>query len=141
MVDYGLKDKVAIITGANNPQGIGATTALAFAKEGANVVLVYKKIFRDYNIENINENGVDRYFAANAGNADVVEQKLKEINEQTQTVFKSGEMIDSIDMIGFYDGVSCLGYYQNIEMNVYSTDLNVDEMMSVLSSLSVAVMK
>ena len=24
MVNYGLKDKVALITGANNPQGIGA---------------------------------------------------------------------------------------------------------------------
>jgi 3-oxoacyl-[acyl-carrier protein] reductase len=34
MVNYGLNDKVAIITGANNPQGIGATTALAFAREG-----------------------------------------------------------------------------------------------------------
>ena len=27
MIDYGLKDRVAIITGANNLQGIGATTA------------------------------------------------------------------------------------------------------------------
>ena len=34
MIDYGLKDKVAIITGANNPWGIGATTAIAFAREG-----------------------------------------------------------------------------------------------------------
>ena len=34
MVDYGLKDRVAIITGINNPQGIGAATALAFAREG-----------------------------------------------------------------------------------------------------------
>ena len=39
MIDYGLKDKVAIITGANNPWGIGATTAIAFAREGAKVVL------------------------------------------------------------------------------------------------------
>ena len=35
MVNYGLKDKVALITGANNPQGIGATTAFAFAREGS----------------------------------------------------------------------------------------------------------
>ena len=35
MIDYGLKDRVALITGANNPWGIGATTALAFAREGA----------------------------------------------------------------------------------------------------------
>ena len=45
MVDYGLKGRVAVITGANNPQGIGATTALAFAREGAKVVLIYKKIY------------------------------------------------------------------------------------------------
>ena len=40
MVDYGLKDKVVIITGANNPQGIGATTAIAFAREGAKDILL-----------------------------------------------------------------------------------------------------
>ena len=38
MVDYGLNNRVAIITGANNPWGIGAATALAFAREGAKVV-------------------------------------------------------------------------------------------------------
>ena len=43
MVDYGLKDRVAIITGANNPWGIGAATALAFAREGAKLVLVYRR--------------------------------------------------------------------------------------------------
>ena len=32
MIDYGLKNKVALITGANNPWRIGATTALAFAR-------------------------------------------------------------------------------------------------------------
>ena len=76
MVDYGLKDRVAIITGTNNPQGIGATTALAFAREGAKVVLVYKRLPRAYDERKIDKNGVDRYFAANAGNADVVEGKL-----------------------------------------------------------------
>ena len=35
MVNYGLKDKVALITGANNPQGIGATTAFAFESIGS----------------------------------------------------------------------------------------------------------
>ena len=80
MIDYGLKDKVAIITGANNPQGIGATTALAFAREGAKVVLVYKKIARAFDESKIDQNGADRYFAANAGNADIVEGKLREMN-------------------------------------------------------------
>ena len=67
MVDYGLKDRVVIITGANNPQGIGAATACAFAREGAKVALVYKKILRAYDSNKTGENGADRYFAANAG--------------------------------------------------------------------------
>ena len=80
MIDYGLKDKVALITGANNPQGIGAATALTFAREGAKVVLVYKKIARTFDKQKIDRNGADRYYAANAGNADGVVSKLKEIN-------------------------------------------------------------
>ena len=82
MIDYGLKDRVALITGANNPQGIGATTALAFAREGAKVVLVYKKLFRDFDPAKTDRNGVDRYFQANARNADIVEAKLKEMNAE-----------------------------------------------------------
>ena len=80
MIDYGLKDKVAIVTGANNPWGIGATTALAFAKEGAKVVLVYKRIAREYDKSKTDKNGVDRYFEANSLGADDVEKMLKEIN-------------------------------------------------------------
>ena len=79
MINYGFKDKVALITGANNPQGIGATTALAFAREGAKIALVYKKISRSFDESKIDRNGADRYFAANAGNADIVESKLKEM--------------------------------------------------------------
>ena len=79
MIDYGLKDRVAIVTGANNPQGIGAATALALAKEGARVVLVYKRIARDYDEKRTAFNGVDRYFAANAGGADAVGERLLEM--------------------------------------------------------------
>ncbi len=80
MVDYGLKDKVAVITGANNPQGIGAATALAFAREGANVVLVYQKVKRAYDESKTGENGIDRYYKANAGDASAVEERLRELD-------------------------------------------------------------
>ena len=80
MIDYGLKNKVALITGANNPWGIGATTAMAFAREGAKVVLVYKKVDRPFDATKTGKNGVDRYYAANAGDASDVEEKLKEMN-------------------------------------------------------------
>ena len=80
MIDYGLKNKVAIITGANNPWGIGATTALTFVREGAKVVLVYKKVDRPFDMTKTDRNGVDRYYGANAGDASTVEAKLKEMN-------------------------------------------------------------
>jgi 3-oxoacyl-[acyl-carrier protein] reductase len=76
MVDYGLKDRVAIVTGANNPQGIGAATAIAFAREGAKVVLTYVKVPREYDDAKAGKNGVDRYYRANAGDASEVEEKL-----------------------------------------------------------------
>ena len=79
MINYGLSGKVALISGANNPEGIGATTAFAFAREGARVVLVYKRIPRAFDPEKISKNGADRYFAANAGDASEVEAKLREI--------------------------------------------------------------
>ena len=80
MVNYGLRNRVAIITGANNPQGIGATTAFAFAREGAKVVLVYKKVLRQFDKNKTDRNGIDRYYESNAGNADIGESKLKEMN-------------------------------------------------------------
>ena len=79
MINYGLCGKVALITGANNPWGIGATTALAFAREGAKVVLVYKKIEREFDAAKADKHGVDRYFAANAGDAAAVEAKLSKM--------------------------------------------------------------
>ncbi|MBQ1212690.1 MAG: SDR family oxidoreductase [Clostridia bacterium] len=80
MIDYGLKDKVAIITGANNPWGIGAATALLFAREGAKVVLVYKRVDRPFDAAKTDKNGVDRYYGANAGDASAVEEKLRAMN-------------------------------------------------------------
>jgi 3-oxoacyl-[acyl-carrier protein] reductase len=41
MIDTGLKDKVVLITGINNPYGIGAATTKTFVAQGANVVATY----------------------------------------------------------------------------------------------------
>lgn len=79
MINYGLKNRVVLITGTNNPQGIGATTALAFAREGAKVVMVYKKVMRPFDPSKTDHNGVDRYYHANAGDTQAVEEKLKQM--------------------------------------------------------------
>jgi 3-oxoacyl-[acyl-carrier protein] reductase len=44
MIDTKLKGKVVLITGANNPFGIGAATARAFGHEGALVFITYLRL-------------------------------------------------------------------------------------------------
>ncbi len=44
MIDPGLDGKVVLITGANNPYGIGAATAKAFAAQGARVFLHFFRL-------------------------------------------------------------------------------------------------
>ena len=52
---------------------------MAFAREGAKVVLVYKKVDRPFDATKTGKNGVDRYYAANAGDASDIEEKLKKM--------------------------------------------------------------
>ena len=41
MIDPGLHNRVVVVTGGNNPQGIGAATAKAFAAQGSKVFIHY----------------------------------------------------------------------------------------------------
>lgn len=81
-MDTGLKNKVAVVTGVNNPQGIGAAAAFALAQEGVRLVLVYKRINHAYRQANTGTNGLDRYYKANSGDASQVEQTLKAIHAE-----------------------------------------------------------
>ncbi|MDR1607662.1 MAG: SDR family oxidoreductase [Deltaproteobacteria bacterium] len=79
-MELGLKNKTAIVTGTNNPQGIGAATALALASEGVRIALVYKRIPHKVDDSKTGFNGLDRYFKSNSGDMTEVENKLKAIN-------------------------------------------------------------
>ncbi|MDR1627452.1 MAG: hypothetical protein LBR79_01600, partial [Oscillospiraceae bacterium] len=63
-MELGLKNKTAIVTGTNNPQGIGAATAFALASEGVRIALVYKRIPHKVDDIKTGFNGLDRYFKA-----------------------------------------------------------------------------
>ncbi|MBO4819525.1 MAG: SDR family oxidoreductase [Firmicutes bacterium] len=121
MIDYGLKDRVAIVTGANNPQGIGAATALAFAREGAKVALVYKKIDRPFDENKAGENGVDRYYSSNAGDASFVEAKLKEIGAEYIVLEK--DISDAAQVRDVFDAAEeCFGRVDILVNNAAADD-------------------
>jgi len=59
MIDTGLQDKVVLVTGANNPFGIGAAIAEAFATQGASVFITYLR-------QQLEEFGIDAVTAADS---------------------------------------------------------------------------
>jgi 3-oxoacyl-[acyl-carrier protein] reductase len=65
-MEFGLQNRIAIITGTNNPQGIGAATALALANKGVRLALIYEKIPHKYAESKTDSDGLDRYFKANS---------------------------------------------------------------------------
>jgi 3-oxoacyl-[acyl-carrier protein] reductase len=83
MIDPGLKGKVALITGANNPFGIGAAIARALASHGAKAFLHY---FRQHNEPPAQEGsalegnalGLNFFFAQQAKTAEEVLASIRE---------------------------------------------------------------
>ena len=141
MINYGLENRVAIITGANNPWGIGATTALAFAREGAKVVLVYKKVDRPFDPAKTGANGVDRYYAANAGDAAAVVllgydgqvAKLEAVYDRYEAQY--GEIFElSAQEIAEMDEEARANYDTAIE--AFSADTEASHLYSMLINLT-----
>jgi len=84
MIDPGLRDKVVLITGANNPFGIGAAIAEAFAAQGASVFITYlRSLPEEYGIETATAAkattpGEEFYRARNADAPDAVLGRLRQ---------------------------------------------------------------
>jgi|CXWL01.1.fsa_nt_gi 3-oxoacyl-[acyl-carrier protein] reductase len=76
MIDTKLKNKIALITGVNNPHGIGAATAKAFAAEGATVFVTYLRLPAEASTTNVP--GEAFYRAQNARTADEVITAIRE---------------------------------------------------------------
>jgi 3-oxoacyl-[acyl-carrier protein] reductase len=90
MIDLGLKDKVVLITGGNNPYGIGAAIAQVFASQGAKVFLHYFHQdtglqTEDNKIHELNEPGLEFF----------LKQQAKSADEVLATIRKSGGSAES----------------------------------------------
>ncbi len=81
-MDLGIEGAVAVVTGANNPEGIGAAIVEALAREGAQVCVPYLRLDpTDWAVHDAsvsNPPGDSRYHALRAGGHHHVEQRLRE---------------------------------------------------------------
>lgn len=68
-------------------------------------------------------------------------QTKREKNTEPVLMQVSGELVDNMDVFGAYDGTRLTLYSSDVEFSVYSEDLSVDDMLSVVSSMQVAVLK
>ena len=59
MIDTQLKNKVALVTGGNNPHGIGAAIAKTLASQGVAVFIHYFRQQNDFPSESTNSNKND----------------------------------------------------------------------------------
>ena len=85
MANPGLKGKVVLVTGANH--GIGAATAKAFAREGADVFVHYLRLPAGEVADLANETGVPgeaMYRALRAGPADDVVRAIREGGDRAE---------------------------------------------------------
>jgi 3-oxoacyl-[acyl-carrier protein] reductase len=85
MIDPGLKERVVAVTGANNPHGIGAAIARAFAAHGAKVFLHYFPV-RHKDIDPADAESQDFgevfYYAQGAKSADEVLASLTDLGAE-----------------------------------------------------------
>lgn len=94
------------------------------------------------NKQTIAKDGVTKHMLEFSGEKNfTVVESVRTSSENTQTVIMPGQIVDSLDVIGFYDGNRMSAIYNGIEFTVFSDDLAPEEMMSVITSMQVAVMK
>ena len=90
----------------------------------------------------MNTDGVKKHILEFSGEKNfTMVENVRPIAKTTQTVIMPGQMIDATDVVGFYDGNRLSAVVNGIEYTIFSDDLAPEEMMRVVNSMQVAVMK
>ncbi|MGB9485605.1 MAG: SDR family oxidoreductase [Terriglobia bacterium] len=90
MIDPQLKGKVVCITGGNNPQGIGAATARAFASQGASVFIHY---FRQ--ASTLSDQGKGEVESSRPGEALYLDAQTRSAAEVIRAIRREGGQAES----------------------------------------------
>lgn len=90
----------------------------------------------------MNVNGMEKHILEFSGNKNfTVVESIRNSSDSTQTVIMPGKIIDALDVFGFYDGNRLSAVYNGVEFTIFSDELAPEEMMNVINSMRVAVMK
>jgi 3-oxoacyl-[acyl-carrier protein] reductase len=100
MIDTGLQDKVVLITGANNPYGIGAATAKALAAQGAKVFLHYFRT-NPSSGEVSQAPGEAFYYHQQSKNADEVLEALRDLGARVHA--EEADLSDAARIPALFD--------------------------------------
>ena len=120
MIDPGLKNKNVLVTGGNNPYGIGAATAKAFAVQGAAVFIHYyrqpfERLDSDELHSDINTPGLPFFYA----------QQSKDAGEIVDSIREKGGRADSWEC-NLYDPSSVPRLFERAEKELGHIDILVN---------------
>lgn len=102
MIDPLLAGKVVLVTGANNPYGIGAATAKAFAEQGCSVMLhFFRREDAFPNDGNTDEPGIAFYFEQQKKTADETVQAIRNAGGRAKSW--EGDLADPENIPKLYD--------------------------------------
>jgi 3-oxoacyl-[acyl-carrier protein] reductase len=102
MIDPGLKDRVALVTGGNNPRGIGAAIARTLAEQGARVFIhYYRQDAPTAESGDAEDPGLELFYAMQARTADEVVQKIRSAGGQA--VCCGWDLHDKAAVRGLFD--------------------------------------
>jgi len=104
MIDPGLRGKVVVVTGANNPFGIGAATARAFAAQGARVFVSYlRRAFPQPAEADPATPGPGYFLARQASSVDAVLRSIREAGGEVEAW--EGDLADPDNVPRLFDQV------------------------------------